>query len=83
MKKFPGTKTEFDTWWGDKEDTSRARLTSCPIARFIRHKGIDNPHVTSASWYDNPYSLARYPLPVWAKRYVREFDESWTWKGNK
>lgn len=75
--KFPGTKKEFDAWWVGKKDTYiRYRNESCPIARFLKHKGIEYPKVAFVTWYPSAYDGIRFPLPKWVARYVTKFDKA-------
>lgn len=72
--KFPGTKEEFDAWWEGKEDGrwKGVRSHTCPIARFLRHKGVVNASVGCLMWSGNGVLLNI--LPRWAKEYVYVFD---------
>lgn len=78
--KFPGTKREFDAWWKGKKDNGRGlRHLSCPIARFLAHKGSEKPRV-SGTWYSTEATRlsstrTNLLLPKWARDYVKKFDE--------
>ena len=74
--KFPGTKKEFDKWWRGKTDdrVDLPRAQTCPIARFLCHKGVQDPRVRITKWSDNDKPDDVYDIPVWAQKYVRSFD---------